>query len=356
MANINDCNKLSADILLKTKERISPSTLFRWFVLNNNVHKPYQNTLNTLVAYLNTFEVNERAKPIQGKTFFPDVYGSEFIALSLQNMEFKGFLAYLNKMPLEIENYEASCVFAGRVGQEIRNSIGLQKQLIPELIKTEQGRLYIIELFCDQDYLDGYYKEALEKYITIFPNKNKYKVLEDFIFSAHLLTISYLLLSEMDNLKKLQIEFEKITPKFLKNYEKLHPMPRLRFHLMNGIFHKILFKFHLNFENELILHFEQLITEFPAWRNIMLFELSKSAAMLEWNECLEYIAAKFNEKIAVDSMSGTSHYKMYVAEILQKFGNKQIDLFQSTSSQKQIEFSRYNNQIIRIKQTLNNLK
>ena len=88
----------------------------------------------------------------------------------------------------------------------------------------------------------------------------------------------------------------------------------------------------------------------------MLFELSKSAAMLDWNECLDYVSAKLNEKIAIDSMSGTSHYKMYIAEIVHQFGNKKIDLSEILSCQKPIEFSRFNSQIIKVKETLNNLK
>jgi len=356
IVSIRDCTELSDDILLKTKDRISPSTIFRWYVLNNQSHKPYQNTLNTLQTYLSKGENVQSTDFYKGQCIFPDHQGLEFISLSLQHAEYKGFLSYLKKMPTAIENIEQSIHFAGRIGKEIRNSALLQKQLIPELIKTEQGRLYIIELFCDEDFLDGYFKEALEQYITVYPNKHQKKVLEDFIFASHLLSFSYLLRKEFDNLSSIHREFEAIVPKVLKIYEKLHPMPRLRFHLMNALCNRLLFKLHTNLEHETILHVENLVNEFPLWRNVLLFELSKTAAILDWKDCLEYISSKLSEHKEDECMTGTFHYKPYIAEILHRFGKYPLQPSIPFSGSKPIEYTRYNSHIIRIKETLNKLK
>lgn len=356
IVSIRDCEGLSESILLKTKNRISPSTLFRWYVLNDQSNKPYQNTLNTLYTYLNSPEKGENSLIKIEKSIFPDLQGLEFISLSLQQNEFKGLLAYLKKMPNELIDLDQSIRFAGRIGSEIRNSAPLQKGLIPELIKTEQGRLHIIELFCDEDFLEGYFKETLEKYISIFPNKNQNKILEDFLFASHLLSFSYLLQQEFNNFKRIQKDFEKITLQIIINYENLHPMPRLRYHLMRAICQRLSFKTKLDLENETILQVEQLISEFPLWRFVILFELAKTAAILEWKCCLSYISNSLHEPLHECYLKDSFNYKQYIAEILICFDQNQPVNPIPFSGHRPIEYKKYINHIVRIKATLNNLK
>lgn len=352
---IKDCELFSEEILQITKERISPSTLFRWYVLNNQIHKPYRNTLDTLDKYLELKHPEILNQQATEQPIFPDASGLDFISLSLQHGEWKGLLAYLKKLPNTIEDIDGSIKFAGKIGKEIRNSARLQKGLIPELIKSEQGRLYVIEMFCDQDALEGYYHTALEKYIAVYPNKDQTKVLEDFLFASHLLVQSYILRKEFTQIKALDLEFQRFIPSIHSAFDKLHPMPKLRYYLLSILFSSLKAQIYPNLENESLLKIDQILIEHPSWKNVLLFEFSKTAAILKWNESLQYILSKLTEPCS-EIFESTKYYVEYISEIIQKFSSLDLTLSKEQTDYKHIEYKRFNSQIVQIQATLNNLK
>lgn len=65
---------------------------------------------------------------------------------------------------LELTEYERQTLMI-HLGLEIRESTELQDLVLPEFVKSKNGRKYFIERWIDEEYLSGFYGEMLQTYL-----------------------------------------------------------------------------------------------------------------------------------------------------------------------------------------------
>ena len=226
---------LLSEILESTNERISPSTLQRFFNLVSTNSKPAKSTLNILSIYVGCSNWDDFIKsnvdaPFieKGTNLIVDDFGITLLSLCFKNQNFETIIEYIKMLPLDFD-YEMERKLCTVMGKFIRKDKMAQKILLPELAKIDTGRKYFFEYFVDVDYTNDYYANAIAshytKHITYFKGD---KQIDDLVFSASIQFIAFLKKNNIKlAIKTANILFKKVAP-FSEFTLFSHPFPFAR--------------------------------------------------------------------------------------------------------------------------------
>ena len=232
---INDTLILSKDIENKINISISATTLQRFFELISNKSQPSNYTLNILSEYVgyNSWEdlksKNEIQKPVKNGLITDD-FGITLFKLCLKNHDFKTVLEYIDLLPTEEYLFNIRYQIGNTLGTHFRKDQKARQMLLPELAKTINGRTYFYENFVDIDYLNVYFKDALDNYYLKHTKPyNPKQFSTDFIFGNTLAFIADINTGNIKGaIKTSQIIFNRIN--INTHYKEFnHPYPYSRF-------------------------------------------------------------------------------------------------------------------------------
>jgi hypothetical protein len=250
-----DCEILSISIEKICNKKISATTLKRMFGFAKNIEKPRIYTLDVLAAYIGfvdwssvliAFSSTEGVVEI-GKTVDPfhllqqhllvmittnniniekvkllcEKYKSqkELISFIIELINYAGktknvlFLKEIFNLPFVYDHFKDNSVkgyydsntlyFIGQaVGLLLRSDNNIAKELIVVYSKSLIAQKVLVELFVDEDYLNGYYGELIDLYF-----KNKKLVKENLIFFY---SLKYTQALQAKNKKNKKIWFDKL--------------------------------------------------------------------------------------------------------------------------------------------------
>lgn len=186
---IGETARLSESIYERTGQRISPTTIQRFFKLVRSNSTTSKFSLDVLSQYVGveSFAVFSRSiRPRNKERIRTDKWGLELLSLCLQNHQFGTVLQYLEKLPHPSEaQYPHRIAVAEVLGLAIRRDRKARKVLLPELAKTTNGRFYFYETFVDLDYLNDYYADALDYYLKYLPFEDKKLKERDLLFTTN---------------------------------------------------------------------------------------------------------------------------------------------------------------------------
>jgi hypothetical protein len=172
LVNIRGAELLSEQIFERTGKRLSPSTLYRLLVSDQNKHVPYLSTLDILSDYAGhrdwtTFCRQNEAVPevSTDKKIVPDTLGLQLLKICLDNHHFQSVIDYLKMLEGPVlPSWKMHLELGSVLGQTFRKDPVAQKELLPELARIPEGRFFFYEAFVDEDHLDGYYGAAIMRY------------------------------------------------------------------------------------------------------------------------------------------------------------------------------------------------
>lgn len=188
---IANSKSVSNDIFERTSERVSATTIQRFFELISNKSKTSIKILDIFSSYANykswdDFKLKHKEEnPISKQNkIYPDEYGKILFDICLKNHEFKSVIDYIERLPVDFSNFTLLCDIGQSLGKVIRIDNKARVKLLPELAKTTAGRFYFYENFVDIDYINNYYRESISKYYLkhLTPN-NGLKYNADIVFA-----------------------------------------------------------------------------------------------------------------------------------------------------------------------------
>jgi len=189
---LSSCDDLALDIFHRTGDTISASTLLRFFDFVVKKSAISVSSLNILSAYVNYSNWDNFCKNQDNsnlniqENYFPDEMGLKLFDISLKNHNFSTILDYLMGIPLEIIDEMPGTVYkmGSILGHVFRKDSVARKALLPELAKTEQGRLFFYETFVDVEWHNSYYADAMFYYKKHINYNNKNRSNRDFVFAS----------------------------------------------------------------------------------------------------------------------------------------------------------------------------
>lgn len=198
--SINSSQDLSKEIFEKTGDRISATTIQRFFELVSNTSYPSKFTLNILSDYagFQNWEVfKSRFKeelPCTSKNIIsPDELGLELFNICLKNKDYDSVFEYLDLLSGTGIEFETRHKIADALGKTIRHDKKSRDFLLKRLAKSQNGRIYFYETFVDIDYLNVYYSDALNNYyLRSLSSLSKKNVNSDTAFAKSIKFISHL--------------------------------------------------------------------------------------------------------------------------------------------------------------------
>ena len=237
--NLSSCNDLAFDIFHRTGDTISVSTLLRFFDIVSKKSAISVSSLNILSAYVNYLSWDDFCKKQDNpnlkfhENYFPDEMGLRLFDIGLKNHNFSTTLQYLKGIPVDIIDEVPSTVYkmSSILGHVFRKDPVARKTLLPELAKTEQGRLFFYENFVDVEWHNGYYADAMFYYKKHINYNNKEISNRDFVFANTIEINDYL----RRNRKKQAIKgsydlIKKINPKEANPQTIGHIIPTARYY------------------------------------------------------------------------------------------------------------------------------
>jgi hypothetical protein len=189
---INTCDDLSLDILSRTSEYISASTLKRVFDFVARKSAISNTTLNILSDYVgyNNWERFCRSQddpnPNLKEYYIPDTMGLKLFEIGLKNHDFATIIDYLKLIPI-ISVEEEDVVGGFSIGNVFSNVFKrdnvARDALLPKLAMFEQGRYYFYENSEGIKYLSENYVKGLVDYKKYINHNDRLLFKRDFIFA-----------------------------------------------------------------------------------------------------------------------------------------------------------------------------
>ena len=113
--------------------------------------------------------------------------------MCLKNHHFDTVLEYLELLPSENLDWNTQLNIANSLGTVLRKDKKAQAVLLPQLAKTEVGRMYFYESFVDIDFINSYYNDAVSKhYLPRIEAYNQKKYITDLTFAKAIEFIAHL--------------------------------------------------------------------------------------------------------------------------------------------------------------------
>lgn len=231
--SISNAKNVSKAILEQTLERVSATTIQRFFELISNSSKTSIKILDIFSVYVGflsweDFKLkNKEENPISSiSNLIPDQYGKILFDICLKNHEFKSVIHYLDHLPPFFTDHHLLTDIGQSLGKVIRTDFKARTILLPELAKSKVGRFYFYENFVDIDYINEYYRQSISKYYLkhLKPN-NVSQFNTDFVFAKSIEFIGLLKLNKhKEALLCSYILFKKINIEATPSHF-LHPYP-----------------------------------------------------------------------------------------------------------------------------------
>ena len=189
---INTCDDLSLDILSRTGEYISASTINRVFDFVARTSAISNTTLNILSDYIgyrdwedfcrNQDEPNTNLK----EYYIPDAMGLKLFEIGLKNHDFATIIDYLKLIPIiSIEEEKmGGGISLGKIFTNVfKRDYVARNALLPKLAMLEQGRYYFYENSVGIKYLSERYVKGLVDYKKFINHDDHLLFKRDFIFA-----------------------------------------------------------------------------------------------------------------------------------------------------------------------------
>lgn len=229
--NTSDALKLSDEIWNIKREKLSKSTIERFFGFVKTNSLPSQHTLDVLSIFVGFLSWNDFCNSQNTDNFFDNkTHASlgdstfELFNIVLQNEHYATALEFLEK--LEKLNIKLINI----LGFHIRSTSSARSVLLPELAKFPLGREFY-EGFVDIDGLDTYFLHALKQHYVQYLPIDKEKNLRDKIFVASMEYLKHFLNNDFKQLNRTGFKiFNQFTPEEIKVKNAFHPFPVVRFH------------------------------------------------------------------------------------------------------------------------------
>jgi hypothetical protein len=189
---MNTCDDLSLDILSRTSEYISASTLKRVFDFVTRKSAISNTTLNILSDYVGSnnwerFCRNQEDPNLNyHENYIPDSMGMKLFEIGLKNHDFATILEYLKLIPIiSVEEEGGIGGFSvGRIFSNVfRRDYVARNALLPKLAMLEQGRYYFYENSEGIKYLSENYVKGLVDYKKYINHNDRLLFKRDFIFA-----------------------------------------------------------------------------------------------------------------------------------------------------------------------------
>ncbi|MEN9998771.1 MAG: hypothetical protein RI922_1761 [Bacteroidota bacterium] len=183
----SDCKQLSFEFN-SNGLAVSAHTFARFFGLLKNSHRPYTSTLNLICEYLGFNSYNDFCITIKSEinqalyaprdVFETGEYSLIALEIAIANNDWNGMKTILESINKSNFNYQDLVI---TLGNAVRIH-PLQKEMLYELNKIDNGRWLFYECYVDEDDHNNYYSNALKNYYKTSKTKpNNQLFLECFL-------------------------------------------------------------------------------------------------------------------------------------------------------------------------------
>ena len=153
-----DCIHLSDEVFNKTRYRLNPNTLRRFFGVVKSKYPPSRATLNILCSYCGFRSIDElKALKAHAK--------SDSDCIQAESM-LHYFVTLFNELPVADDRDKIFYTMVKHTILFLNRNVMLIEKFQRLIVKTKNGNKYYFERFVNIDSLDAYYGDGLRYYLT----------------------------------------------------------------------------------------------------------------------------------------------------------------------------------------------
>lgn len=210
--NKMDCSRVSELIVESGLPVISESTLYRFFLWENNIHVPYLHTLDILTKFcgFDDYKAFESyTQEIDRFTFgfgridkeeVPEAKSLMHFCLHLD--ELKPLYAFVEQLP-DTLSFDKKIALGEELFYALKSNPNSNRKFFKNFAKLPIIRESFFELWADPRFLIQGYEEGIRYYLADLQPTESTSDLQDYIFANCLLFRHYYLTERSDDLKRL---------------------------------------------------------------------------------------------------------------------------------------------------------
>jgi hypothetical protein len=232
----------------------------------------------------------------------------------LDNHEFKSVLDYLKLLEGRCSPDSKPQLKIGEIiGISMRCDTEVRKLLIPEMVHFPQGRFFFFESFVDEDYLDGYFGDALLTYKNFHFDLFENQKIQDSIFANTLLFWKAVLQKDIAKIRRIGYALFSINEQSISISNNLHAHPVGRWLAYRLIYWKYSNQLTLwKIEKTISLIKNELIQSDIEQKRIILSYVMEVFSLLEIYQETIYLFEKYKSQISNISIELESLQKILI--------------------------------------------